>query len=92
LKKKKLPITTLWDYLALPLQRIPKYAKYFEKLLAGTPSNHVDYAGLEQATKTMKTIADYSLDKKMESDHAVYMFHLQSKIKIEVCNLSVLYL
>ncbi|KAL4210523.1 hypothetical protein AB4K20DRAFT_1901003 [Rhizopus microsporus] len=49
---------TVYDYLALPIQRIGRYTMYFKELLKHTADDHADLPGLHQALLKAEEIAN----------------------------------
>ncbi|KAI8878171.1 Dbl homology domain-containing protein, partial [Backusella circina FSU 941] len=49
---------TVYDYLALPGQRVGRYTMYFKELIKHTTDDHVDLPGLRQALVKAENIAN----------------------------------
>jgi RhoGEF domain len=55
---------SLYTYLIMPIQRIPRYILLLEDLLKHSRTDHPDYAPLGQAVQKISEIADYVDEKK----------------------------
>ncbi|KAI9315288.1 hypothetical protein BX666DRAFT_2028858 [Dichotomocladium elegans] len=53
---------TVYDYLALPGQRVGRYTMFLKELIKHTTDDHPNLPGLTQALKTAEEIADMSED------------------------------
>jgi len=54
--RKVPPSGDLGDHLIMPVQRLPRYGLLLSDLLARTPPDHSDYAGLKQALEGIRDV------------------------------------
>ena len=76
--------------LALPLQRLPRFAELLHKLLELTPLTHPDMANLERAANHAKAAVDDINKSKKRSDDMKKLKELSEKLEglpSDVCKL-----
>jgi hypothetical protein len=73
-------IQTLYSYLIMPVQRIPRYILLFQDLARHTPVTHGDYNYLLDTIRYISEIADYIDNKRSVYDRANKLASLSMSI------------
>uniref|UniRef100_A0A6B2L6W9 DH domain-containing protein n=1 Tax=Arcella intermedia TaxID=1963864 RepID=A0A6B2L6W9_9EUKA len=60
---------SLLSYLAMPVQRLPRYVLLLGELLASTPSTHPDFKNSTQAYEKITNVNNYLNEKKQLSEY-----------------------
>lgn len=79
---------TVYDYLALPSQRVGRYTMYFKELLKHTTDDHPDLTGLHTSLIKIEEIANIREDKHTQ---LMKIFH-QLLQAIQFCPVNYTYL
>eukprot|EP01094_Clydonella_sp_ATCC50884_P028992 TRINITY_DN8903_c0_g1_i2.p1 TRINITY_DN8903_c0_g1~~TRINITY_DN8903_c0_g1_i2.p1 ORF type:complete len:449 (+),score=128.46 TRINITY_DN8903_c0_g1_i2:114-1460(+) len=79
--RKAMKRDDLSSYLIMPIQQIPRYEMLAKQLLKYTPTEHSDYAPLEEASALIHTIAEEMNEAKKKFDNVSKMFDVSSRFE-----------
>jgi hypothetical protein len=80
LKKPEFKGLTLYAYLIMPVQRVPRYVLLLSDLLKNTPESNPDYEPIRTALDLVKAFADFINSSKAAAENREKLDLLRSRI------------
>jgi hypothetical protein len=78
---KQTGLTTLADFLVMPVQRIPRYILLLNELKKRTAESHSDFAVLAKAIDKVQTIANQSEAMQKEVENIQTIVNIQQRLR-----------
>lgn len=77
-------VNRLRRYLNMPVERIPRYKMLLQELLGSTPSDHVDFAPLQSAIRSVDRVASKIEDISERRENARTLATVSAKVGIDL--------
>ncbi|RLN67341.1 hypothetical protein BBJ29_003092 [Phytophthora kernoviae] len=80
----KADVNRLRRYLNMPVERIPRYKMLLEELLGSTPPDHVDYAPLQSAIRSVDRVASKIEEICERRDNSRTLISVSAKVGLDL--------